>query len=87
MVQQSIVIKNEAGLHMRPAGALAKVAGQCSSNVTLIVDDKKINAKSVLNIMSAAIKSGTEITVECDGENEVQDLAAVIEAIEGGLGE
>lgn len=87
MVQQSIIIKNHAGLHMRPAGVLAKAAGQCSSNVTLIHEDKRINAKSVLNIMSAAIKANSEIIVECEGENEAQDLATIIEAIESGLGE
>ena len=48
---------------------------------------KKVQAKSVLNLMSAAIKCGTEIVVECDGEDEADALKAVVEAIESGLGE
>ena len=49
--------------------------------------EKRLQAKSVLNLMSAAIKCGTEITVECDGEDEAEALKTVVEAIESGLGE
>ncbi len=52
-----------------------------------MVGDKKIVAKSILNVMAAAIKCGTEIEVQCDGETEVEDLAAVVALIESGLGE
>lgn len=87
MVQQTITINNPAGLHMRPSGVLAKIANECKSNVTLVFGDKRINAKSVLNIMSAAIKNGSEIIVECEGENEEEDLKTIIKSIEDGLGE
>jgi phosphocarrier, HPr family len=87
MVSKKITISNKTGLHLRPAGILSKIAGGCKSSVTLIKGDKKVNAKSVLNVMSAQINLGDEIIVECDGETEESDLQTVIEAIENGLGE
>lgn len=87
MVSQKVVIHNASGLHARPAGVLAQTAMKCSSQVWLIKDDKKIQAKSILNLMAAAIKKGTEIEVVCEGENEEEELKTLIAAIEGGLGE
>jgi len=57
------------------------------SNVTIEYEGKKIIAKSVLNVMSAGIKSGAQITLVCDGEDEDAAMAALTEAIESGLGE
>ncbi len=87
MVEKSMIIKNEAGLHMRPAGEFAKVAAKCSSDVKIIHKDKTINAKSVLNIMAAGIKCQDEITIQCTGANEAEDLKVLVEAVESGLGE
>ena len=87
MVSQKVVIKNASGLHARPAGVLVKEAGKCASDVKLVVGERAINAKSILNIMAAGIKCGTEIEVRCDGENEEAELQTLIAAIEGGLGE
>ena len=86
MVNKKITISNKTGLHLRPAGILSKIAGGCKSSVTLIKGDKKINAKSVLNVMSAQINLGDEIIVECDGETEESDLQTVIKTIENRLG-
>lgn len=87
MVSQNVKITNKTGLHLRPAGVLSKIAGGCKSSITLIKGDKRVNAKSVLNVMSAQINLGDEIVVECEGENEEQDLKTIVEAIQGGLGE
>ncbi|MBS5793398.1 MAG: HPr family phosphocarrier protein [Lachnospirales bacterium] len=87
MVEKTMTIKNEAGLHMRPAGEFAKLATKCTSNVKIIHKDKNVNAKSVLNIMAAGIKCGDEITIQCDGDKEVEDLQLLVDAIESGLGE
>lgn len=87
MVSQKFVINNESGLHARPAGELAKVAMKCKSEVWLMVGERRVQAKSILNLMAAAIKKGTEIEVVCNGDNEAEDLKAIAEAIESGLGE
>jgi phosphocarrier protein len=87
MVSQRITVKNTSGLHARPASELAKLCTKCNSDITIVVGEKRINPKSILILMSAAIRCGTEILVECNGVTEQEDLQAIIEAIEGGLGE
>lgn len=87
MVSQKITVNNASGLHARPAAVLAQAAGKCRSNITILLGNKTIQAKSVLNIMAAGIKCGTEIEVCCDGETEEQDLKNIVGLIESGLGE
>lgn len=87
MISEKVIIKNESGLHARPAGELTKVVKNMESEVMILHGDKVINPKSILNLMAAALKKDTEITVQCDGPTEKEDLAAVIAAINGGLGE
>ena len=74
MVKESFVIENETGLHARPATEIAKIAMKYKCNVNLIVNGKTINAKSPLMIMSAGIKSKTELEILCDGEDEEQAI-------------
>ena len=85
MALRNIVIKNEQGLHARPAGVLAKEASKCDISIT--ANGKKINAKSLLAIMSSAIKCGTEIVLEVTGEGEEAELDRIAALIESGLGE
>lgn len=87
MVSQKLVIKNKAGLHARPAGILAQAAMKCNSNVLILAGEKKVQVKSILNLMAAGIKCGTEIELQCDGENEQEDLKTLAALIESGLGE
>ena len=87
MVSQKVVIKNPTGLHLRPAGNLCKEAMQFSSHITFSFRETTAYAKSVLSVLGACIKSGDEIEIFCDGADEEEALAAIIKAIEDGLGE
>lgn len=87
MVSKKLTVTNASGLHARPASVLAQAAGKCRSNVIIKVGEKSIVAKSILNIMAAAIKCGTEIELCCDGETEEADLNTLAALIESGLGE
>lgn len=87
MVSQKVVIKNASGLHARPAGILAQAAMKCNSNVLILVNGKTVQVKSILNMMAAAIKCGTEIELQCEGATEAEDLKTLVELIESGLGE
>lgn len=87
MVSQKIVIKNEQGLHMRPAGVFAKAMTKFQSDVNIVYNGNKTNGKSLLNIIGACIKCGSEIEIECDGADEAEALKTAIELIESGLGE
>lgn len=78
MVSAKVMVTNPAGLHARPAGILARVAGKCSSETIMIHDGKRIQLKSILNIMAAAVKFGTEVEIECSGENEAQELEKLV---------
>lgn len=88
MVSQKVKIKNPTGLHLRPAGVLCKSAIEYSSVVTFKCGGENIaNAKSVLSVLGACIKSGDEIELICEGEDEEKALHEMIALIESGLGE
>ena len=74
MKKANIVIENETGLHARPATEIAKTAMSYKSDITFLVNDKKINAKSPLMLMAAGIKSKTKIEIICNGEDEKEAL-------------
>ena len=56
MVSKKVTIINPSGVHARPASILSKAATECSSNILLIHNGKKIQPKSILNLMAAALK-------------------------------
>lgn len=88
MVSKTVSVVNEQGLHMRPAGMLAKAAAahkECT--VKLNVNGKTVNAKAVMQIMSAGIKCGTEVEIVCEGADEQAALDEVAGMFEGGFGE
>ncbi len=87
MVKQKVIINNSTGLHARPASEIAKIAMKYKCEVNLIVNDKKINAKSPLTIMAAGIKGNTEIEITCNGENENEALKEITEAFKNHLKE
>ena len=83
MVSQKVTITNPTGLHLRPAGILCKTAMQFRSAVTFTFGHTTANAKSVLSVLGACVKSGDEI----EGADEKEALTAMVEAVESGLGE
>ncbi|MBQ2836406.1 MAG: HPr family phosphocarrier protein [Clostridia bacterium] len=82
MIIQEITLKNEEGLHARPATEIAKNASKYSCDIKFNVNRKEYNAKSVLNIMSAGIKNNTQIKIVCDGVDEEKALAEMVELFE-----
>ena len=87
MVSQKIIVKNEQGLHMRPAGAFVKLASKFKCNITIAANGKEINGKSVMNLIGACIKCGTEMEIKCDGDNEKEALNTLIDFVESSMGE
>ena len=77
MVIFTFVVKDEMGLHARPAGLLVKEAAKCSSKVTLKKGDKTGDAKRIFNIMGLSIKGGEEVEVLVEGEKEQEEAAAL----------
>ena len=87
MVSKKVILENETGLHARPASELAKIAMNYKSNIDLKIGENVYNAKSILNIMSAGIKSKTEIEVICNGVDEEEALNKIIEGFNNNFGE
>lgn len=87
MVSQKVTIKNPTGLHLRPAGILCKEAVKYQSMITFEFKGGTANAKSVLSVLGACIKSGDSIEFVCEGEDEETALQAMVAAVENGLGE
>ena len=87
MVCKKVKISNTTGLHLRPAGIFCNTANKYNCKVMFEHGDTTANAKSVLSVLGACIKSGDEIVLVCDGENEEEALQAMVEAVESGLGE
>ena len=82
MVQQEITITNPTGFHARPAALLVARAGKSKSSVTIVHNDKKVNAKSMLNLLGAGIIQGSTITLVVDGEDEAETLSDLVRLIE-----
>ena len=80
MVSKSVVIKNPTGLHLGPAGNLCKEAIQFKSLITFQFRDSTANAKSVLSVLGACVKSGDEITLVCEGVDEKEALDHLVAA-------
>lgn len=87
MVSKKVTIKNPTGLHLRPAGELCNTAMQFKAKITFSFEGGTSNAKSVLSVLGACVKSGDEIELICEGEDEEEALKKMVEAIEAGLGE
>lgn len=87
MVSRDFTITNQMGFHMRPANSFVTAMAKYSSNVSIIFDGKKINGKSIMNIMAGCIKCGSQIVVECDGPDEDEMMAEAAQLIESGFGE
>ena len=81
MKTEKITLKNETGLHARPASEIVKIASKYQSTISLIANGKTINAKSILNIMAAGIK------FQCDGADEESAMKELLQAFENNFGE
>jgi catabolite repression HPr-like protein len=78
MVSKKITIKIPTGLEARPVALLVQVASQYESAIYVECDDKKVNAKSIMGMMSLGLAAGEEVTVSAEGTDE----QAAIENIE-----
>lgn len=81
MITKKIKIQIQSGLEARPVAVLVQVASQYSSSIYVEVEDKKVNAKSIMGMMSLELDNGDEMTVSADGADEeaaIRDIEAFI---------
>ena len=70
MIETPVIVKHEKGLDARPIALLVQEASQYASKIFILVDNKKINAKSIMGMMTLGLDSGEEITLSANGEDE-----------------
>ena len=82
MVQETATVKNESGLHARPASLLVRAASNFVSDIWLGKDDLEVNAKSIMGVMMLAAEQGAKITVKAVGEDEAEAVRTLVDLIE-----
>ncbi|MDQ1314003.1 MAG: phosphocarrier protein HPr [Pseudomonadota bacterium] len=87
MQQRDVEIVNKLGLHARPSARLTKLASGFKSQVFMSRNGRRVNAKSIMGVMMLAASKGSSITLETDGEDEVEAMDALAELIASGFGE
>lgn len=85
MVSKTVKVVDKMGFHMRPANVFVSEMSKFKSDITLKAGDKEINGKSIMNIMAACIKYGTDVTIKCSGEDEAEMLEKAASMIENGM--
>jgi phosphotransferase system HPr (HPr) family protein len=89
MVEVTLAIRNELGLHARAAARLVRTANQFQSNLRLerIDGSASADAKSILNVLMLAASGGTELRAIAEGRDEAEAIAALSGLFEAGFGE
>ena len=86
-LSRDVVIINELGLHARSAAGIAKLAQNANSKVWLIRGKERVDASSVIDILSLGCSKGSKITLEIDEESDIDILNEIIELIKKGFWE
>ena len=87
MTQRDITITNNIGLHARPATFFIQKANSFKSSIWIEKDDRKVNAKSLLGVLSMGIAKGMTVTLVADGQDESAALDALVELVNTGFAE
>lgn len=82
MLKAEFEIKNNLGLHARPAAAFVQVCNKFASNIDIKAKNKMVNAKSIIGVLALGIASGDNVEIEIDGPDEEQALAEIRELLE-----
>ena len=87
MLQQDVEIINKLGLHARASAKLSQTANQFKSDVSLVRNGNKVNAKSIMGVMMLAAAKGSEIGIEINGVDESEAMLALLALIQDKFGE
>ena len=83
MTKKAVEIKLQSGLEARPVAMLVQVASQYESTVYLESQDKKVNAKSIMGMMSLGLDTGEKVIVVADGADEEAAIAGMEQYLSG----
>lgn len=83
MLEKSMKVQLKNGLEARPVAVLVQVANQHESSVYIETTGKKVNAKSIMGMMSLGLNSGEEVTVIADGKDEADAISSIEKFLQG----
>ena len=87
MYVKEVTVENQVGLHARPATFFIQKANEYKSSIWVEKEERRVNAKSLLGVLSLGIVKGTSITLIADGSDEAAAVDALSELVEHQLGE
>ena len=87
MFVKEVTVENQVGLHARPATFFIQKANEFKSSIWVEKEERRVNAKSLLGVLSLGIVGGTTITLIADGSDEKEAVEALAELINGNFGE
>lgn len=87
MFSKEVVVQNQVGLHARPATFFIQRANEYKSSIWVEKDERKVNAKSLLGVLSLGITKGTTINIIADGADEEEAVTTLVALIESNFAE
>ena len=87
MFVKDVVVQNQVGLHARPATFFIQKANEFKSSIWVEKEERRVNAKSLLGVLSLGIVGGTSIRIIADGADEEQAVEGLIALVESGFAE
>lgn len=87
MYSKDVMVQNQVGLHARPATFFIQKANEFRSSIWIEKEERRVNAKSLLGILSLGIIGGTQIKIIADGADEQAAVNALVELVERGFSE
>ncbi|AFK86365.1 MULTISPECIES: HPr family phosphocarrier protein [Thermoanaerobacterium] len=87
MTEKTVEIKNKTGLHARPAALFVQAASKFSSQIWVEKENKKVNAKSIMGIMSLGVAQGNTVKLIADGSDEQEAIKTLVDLIDSKFGE
>ena len=85
MIKKPVKIQLSEGLDARPIALLVQEASQYSSSVYIEVDQKQVNAKSIMAVMSLGVKQGNEVIITAEGADEEEAIVEIQKVLEENL--
>ena len=87
MCVKEVLVQNQVGLHARPATFFIQKANEFKSSIWVEKEERRVNAKSLLGVLSLGIVGGTNIRIIADGSDEAEAVASVVGLVQSGFAE
>ena len=87
MFSKDVIVQNQVGLHARPATFFIQKANEYKSMISIARDERKVNAKSLLGVLSLGITKGITVTISAEGDDENEAVEGLVELITSNFAE